>query len=927
MEREIETKSSDQMEFATINNAHATGTQEIISLLKTNRETGLSTLEARERLAKYGPNTLEKEKGPSALRILASQFSNVLILILLAATVVSGFLGELVDAIVILIIVVLVAVLGFTQEYRTERVISALKKMQNHSASVVRGGEAIEIGVQEIVPGDIVLIGAGDKVSADMRVIESFNLLVDEAALTGESVPVPKSILPLAANTPVADRTNMLFSGTSVTNGKGIAISVSTGMHTELGKIAEKVTERSTKSSTSLERRMNEIGKKIGTIVLLIVVVIVVVSLAEEYFLTGRVPTEAILTVMLFGVALAVAAIPEALPAILVGSLAIGAHRMARENSLTRNLSAVETLGSTQIVCTDKTGTLTKGEMTATEFYTLDRTYSVSGVGYDPSGLVARVGADEVRAVPEDLAKSMILCNDAVLLREEESKRWIIKGDTTEGALIVLAEKLGFSQQKVRLDFPRVWEIPFSSEAKRMTTVHEIPSGKEVAYMKGAHESVLGRCNYLLQETGVETLDAVNRERIHKAAESMAERSLRVLAIAKREIASEAHESDAIEKDFVFLGLVGMIDPPRPEAIEAIRTAKKIGMRPIMITGDHKTTAVAIASQMGIYESGDLALTGEQFQGIDDREYEKIVDDVTVYARVTPFDKLRIVEAWQKKDRVVAMTGDGVNDAPALKKADIGIAMGITGTEVAKDASDMILLDDNFATIMKAVRLGRWIQDNVKKYLAYLLSANLAEIVVLSVGALVVSLFVANGSNEPLVPLLAVQVLYINLATDGLPALAVGIGPPDPDVMERRVQTKGEPSVFSSEVRRFIYWILAGETPLLVLIYLIGIPQGIDDARTRLFLAFVFVELVLAINCSSLRFPFYKVKPHRWLVLSVIWEAILVVFLIQIPQTRSALQLLAPTIGDIEWTLIAVIFTFGYIEVLKHFYSPQKDQT
>ena len=458
-----------------------------------------------------------------------------------------------------------------------------------------------------------------------------------------------------------------------------------------------------------------------------------------------------------------------------------------------------------------------------------------------------------------------------------------------------------------------------------MTTVHEIASGHEVAYMKGAHESVLGRCNYLLQETGVEALDALKRERIHKAAESMAERSLRVLAIAKREILSEAHESDAIEQDFVFLGLVGMIDPPRPEAIEAIRTAKKIGMRPIMITGDHKTTAVAIASQMGIYESGDLALTGEQFQGIDDREYEKIVDDVTVYARVTPFDKLRIVEAWQKKDRVVAMTGDGVNDAPALKKADIGIAMGITGTEVAKDAADMILLDDNFATIMKAVRLGRWIQDNVKKYLAYLLSANLTEIVVLSVGALVVSLFVANATNEPLVPLLAVQVLYINLATDGLPALAVGIGPPDPDVMERRVQTKGEPSVFSSEARRFIYWILAGETPLLVLIYLTGVPHGIDDARTRLFLAFVFVELVLAINCTSLRFPFYKVKPHKWLVVSVIWEAILIVFLIQIPQTRNALQLLIPTTGDIEWTIISVIFTFAYIEALKHLYSPKRD--
>lgn len=919
--------SADEQAFAGINDAHAIGTQEILSLLKTNRQTGLSTLEAKERLAKYGPNSLEKEEGPSALRILSSQFSNVLTVILLAATVVSGILGELVDAIVILIIVFLVVALGFTQEYRTERAISALKKMQNHTASVVRDGQAVQIGVEEIVPGDIVLIAQGDKVSADMRVIESFNLSTDEAALTGESDLVSKTTTTLSPSAQVADRTNMLFSGTSITNGKGIAVSVSTGMRTELGKIAKKVAERSSKSSTSLERRMNEIGKKIGTLVLIIVTVIVVASLTEEYFLTGGVPVGAILTVMLFGVALAVAAIPEALPAILVGSLAIGAHRMAKENSLTRNLSAVETLGSTQIVCTDKTGTLTKGEMTVTEFYTFGKFYEVSGVGYEPLGNVASTETGEAGGTQEDLARAMILCNDAVLIKDESSGRWMIKGDTTEGALIVLAEKLGLAQERVRAEFPRVWEIPFSSEAKRMTTIHALASGHEIGFMKGAHESVLEKCHSVLNDTGVKTLNTAERERIQKAAESMAGRSLRVLAVAKRELSSKTRDPDAIERDFVFLGLVGMLDPPRPEAIQAIKRAKKIGMKPIMITGDHKTTAVAIASQMGIYNEGDFALTGEQFQSMDDQEYGRIVEDVTVYARVTPLDKLRIVEAWQKKEMIVAMTGDGVNDAPALKKADIGIAMGITGTEVAKDASDMILLDDNFATIMNAVRLGRWIQDNVKKYLAYLLSANLAEITVLTVGVLIVSLFVANATNEPLVPLLAVQVLYINLATDGLPALAVGIGPPDPDVMERQVQKRGEPSVFSPEVRRFIYWILAAETPLLVLIYLTGVPQGIGDARTRLFLAFVFVELVLAINCSSLRFSFLRVKPHRWLVLSVIWEAILVIMLLQIPQTRNALQLLTPNFGDIEWTIFITVFTFVYIEALKHFYPIARDKT
>ena len=592
---------------------------------------------------------------------------------------------------------------------------------------------------------------------------------------------------------------------------------------------------------------------------------------------------------------------------------------MARENALARNLSAVETLGSTQIVCTDKTGTLTKGEMTATELNVAGKTYAASGIGYEPIGQVT--GEDvsgNAKQILDELATAMILCNDAVLVKEEDGRRWAIKGDPTEGALVVLAEKLGLSQQRVRSSFPRVWEIPFSSETKRMTTVHSTGPG-EIAYMKGAPESVLEKCTSSLQEGGLTPLDFAGRERIHRVAESMAGKALRVLAVAKREITNgRAREEDSLEREFVFLGLVGMIDPPRPEAIEAIRTAKKVGMRPIMITGDHRITALAIASQMGIYQNGDLALTGEELQRTRDDEYEKIVELVTVYARVTPSDKLRIVDAWQKKGRIVAMTGDGVNDAPALKKADIGIAMGITGTEVAKDASDMILLDDNFATIMKAVKLGRWIQDNVKKYLAYLLSANLVEIAVLSVGVLVVSLFIASAGNEPLVPLLAVQVLYINLATDGLPALAVGIGPPDPDVMERQVQKKGEPTVFSPEVRRFIIWILAAETPLLVLVYLTGVPVGVDDARTRLFLAFVFVELIIAFNCSSLRFPINKVKPHKWLVLSVVWEAILVIVLLQIPQAKEALHLVTPTLGDVEWTAIATVFTFAYIEALKH---------
>ena len=903
-------------------NAHALTTDEALSILQSNKDTGLSFQDARERLSEYGRNELTEKKRTSALKILSAQFSNSLIAILLVATVLSGYLGELVDALVILIIVALVAAVGFAQEYRTERVLDALKRMQTHNANVVREGEVLEVPVGEIVPGDIVVVAAGDKVAADMRVIESFSLRVNEASLTGESLPVEKTVLPLAAETPISDQINMLFSGTSVTDGKGRAVTVSTGMQTELGKIANQVIKEMPKASIGLERRMNEIGSRIGVIVLIIVSAITLFSLAEQYALNRVLTLDSIFALLLFGVALAVAAIPEALPAIMVGSLAIGAHSMAKENALARNLSAVETLGSTQVVCTDKTGTLTKGEMTVTELYASGRSYIVSGLGYEPIGEVKAIdGIPNSPDVLRELSIAMVLCNDATLVKEEENNRWTIKGDPTEGALVVLAQKLGLSQREMKLSFPRVWEIPFSSEKKRMTTLHIGNSnGQIVAYMKGSVESVLEKCAYCLEEGGPKTLDSFARDRIYKTAESMASKALRVLAIARRKmekIASESYEADSIEREFEFLGLVGMIDPPRREAIEAVKIAKRIGINSVMITGDHRTTALAIARQMGIYKEGDLVLTGEELQRKSDSEFEKIVEQVTVYARVTPIDKLRIVEAWQKREKIVAMTGDGVNDAPALKRADIGIAMGITGTEVAKDAADMILLDDNFATIMKAVKLGRWIQDNVKKYLVYLLSGNLVEIAVLSAGVFLVSFFITSNVAEPLVPLLAVQILYINLATDGLPAFAVGIGPLDPDIMERQVQKNKEPTVFTPEVKKFILFILAGVTPVLLLVYLSGLQIGIDEARTRLFLAFVFVELAIAINCNSLRFGILRLRPHRWLVMSVLWETFLIVVLLWIPQARTALHLVTPSSTDILWTALATSFAFVYVALLK----------
>lgn len=911
---------ASEKKLPEVKNPSSLSADEVISLLETSRDNGLSDREAKERLAGYGPNKLLEEKGPSAMRILMEQFSNVLIIILLIATLLSALLGELIDSLVIIVIVALVAALGFSQEFRTARLLTALKEMQSLKVDVVREAEVSEIDVEELVPGDIVIVEAGDKISADMRLVESYNLRVNESALTGESVPVSKMVNQLPSGALVADQVNMLFSGTSVTDGKGLAVTVSTGMKTELGLIAGQVSKPTKKIATNLERRMDEIGKKIGLIVLALVIGIVALSIWEQYFLTGAVTFESLVTITLFGVALAVAAIPEALPAIIVGSLAYGAHRMARDSALTRNLSAVETLGVTHVICSDKTGTLTKGEMTVKAVFAAGNSYSVSGAGYDPVGEVtsadARVHAEEIL---NELARAATLCNDATLVKDER-ERWTIRGDPTEGALVVLAEKMGLSQQNVRSNLPRIWEIPFSSETKRMTTVHRKNPG-EIAYMKGAPESVLERCSSLLQEEGPVAMDSFLRERILGEAESMASRALRVLAVARREISNnDEHNADTLEREFEFIGLVGMIDPPRPEAIESIKTAKRIGMRTIMITGDHKVTALSIATEMGIFSEGDVALTGEELQSKSDQEYEQIADRATVYARVSPFDKLRIIEAWQKKNKIVAMTGDGVNDALALKRADIGIAMGITGTEVAKESSDMILLDDNFTTIMKAVAIGRWIQDNVKKYLSYLLAANFVEITVISVGVLLASLFLSSSSGEPLIPLLAVQVLYINLATDGLPALAVGIGPPDPDVMQRKVQEKKELTVFSPEVRKFIIWIVIGQTPLLLLVYLSAMGAGIDEARTRLFLTFVFSELIIALTARSLRFPINRVKPHKWLSLSIVFEVVLLVVLMEVPEVRNALSILSPTFADFGWAITASAITLIYIESLKRIF-------
>jgi Ca2+-transporting ATPase len=861
---------------------HALETDTVLQRLRSDQRRGLAPEEVRKRLVEYGPNELRKEEKTSPLALFLSQFKNLLIIILLAATLLSLLVGEWVDALMIAAIILLSAVLGFVQEYKAERALEALKKMLSPTITVLRDGREEEIPSRDLVPGDIVLLEAGDKIPADGRLVEVRSLNCDEAALTGESVPVRKAAAALAEEASVGERLNMVFAGTIVTYGRGKAVVAATGMSTEFGRIAEEVATAETKK-TPLEKRTEEIGRWLGVLSLVICLVVAGLSILREA-LIGQVTLKFLISTAMFAIALAVAAVPEALAAIVTGALAIGMHQMAKRNALVRKMPAVETLGCATVICSDKTGTLTKGEMTVRRIYGAGRWIEVGGVGYEPVGELRGADGDvQVDGPLGLLLKGGLLCNDSTL--EEAEGRWMIKGDPTEGALVVAAAKAGLRVSDIRLEHPRIEEIPFSSERKRMTTVHDEPDGRRVAYMKGAPEEVISRCESRLTEAGAVPFTPQEREQALEANRKMADSALRVLGVAMKPVPEQATccgEED--ERDMTFLGLMGMMDPPRAEAIEAVKTCQRIKIKTVMITGDHEITARAVAKEIGIYKEGDIVLGGDRLAAMSQEDLEKIVDRVTVYARVSPIDKLKIVKAWKSRGEVVAMTGDGVNDAPALKQADIGVAMGITGTDVTKDASDLVLSDDNFATILKAIERGRWIYDNIKKYLTYLLRCNITEVVV--IGGIVL----IKGPEH--LPLLAAAILYINLATDGLPALALGIAPPDPDIMDRPPRHPRE-SVFSADVKAFILIALFIETPFFYLLFFHDFAD-ISRARTEIFFLFIIIELVIAMNFRSLRFSVFKVPPHRWLVLAILSQVILVSILVQFPAVRSSFGILQP---------------------------------
>ena len=893
------------------------------------KSTGLSQEEVQRRLQQYGTNELQKEKGTSAVKMFIEQFEDLLIVILLIATGLSIYLGEITDAIVIIAIVLACAILGFVEEFRSEKALEALKKMTAPTAMVLRDGKEVKVQTSELVPGDIILLYTGDKIPADSRLLESFNLKIDEASLTGESSPVTKEVTPLPEETPINDRRDMAFTGTVVVYGRGKAVVTSTGMNTEFGKIA-KMVQVTEEEETPLEKRMASVGKWIGILSIAVCLAVAFIGIIE-----GR----NILDMILWGISLAVAAVPEALPAVVTGALAIGMYRMAKVNTIVRRLPAVETLGCTSVICSDKTGTLTQGEMTVQRIYVSDQTIKVSGVGYEPEGDFL---LEDRKIEPTDenlrtVLKIAVLCNDSKLEKETETERWKIKGDPTEGALVVTAAKAGLWKEELERDAPRIGEVPFSSERKRMTTVHLVSGQKKVAFMKGAPEVVLDKCTKIYADGKVRKITAEDKTQMLKVTEAMAMQALRNLGFAFRELPESATVfDDKIEKDMTFVGVMGMIDPPREEVKDAIYLCKKAGIRVVMVTGDHRLTAVAVAKELNLLSENELegkVLTGEEMDKISDDQLDEMVENVVIYARVSPEHKMRIVKAWKSKQQVVAMTGDGVNDAPALKMADIGVSMGITGTEVTKEASDMVLTDDNFASIVKAVKEGREIYGNIKKYLTYLLRCNVMEILVMFIAMIGVPYLAGTHEVEAgsVVALTAIQLLWVNLTTDGLPAIALGVDPGDPDLMERKPRDPNE-SVWTTDVKLYLILTPILMTALLLYGYFmyqpwLG-PAQLLEARTQLLTAMILMELANAISARSLKYPVFKVGIFKN---KFLWYAVLSSFGLQLivlytPGLQSLFGVGSPELIDWAYAILFTAITFCSLEIGKYIATKRRKE-
>lgn len=896
---------------------HSKKIDQVLNELKVNKD-GLSSEEAKNRLEKYGYNELKEKKGVTPLQIFLRQFKDMFVIMLLIATAISFLIGETVDAIVIAVIVILNSVLGFIMEYRSEKAMEAMKKLTAPKARVLRDGSEQIIVAREIVPGDIVLLEAGDRVPADARLVEVVDLKADEAVLTGESTDITKDLDVVGENTPVADRKNSVFMATHMTYGRGKAVITSTGMETEFGKIAEMV-QTMQEEQSPLKQKLEVFAKKLGIIIVAISAVIFALELYEILILGVMINPGDIIANVLdafeVSIALAVSAVPEGLPAVVTVSLALGARELARRNAILRKLTSAETLGATTVICSDKTGTLTKGEMTVRNLYVNGKLFKVTGSGYESKGeffengiSVNPLGITEL----ELLLKGNLLCTNA----NYDGKRVI--GDTTEGALIVAAAKAGFKKKSIEEAYPRVHEVPFTSERKLMTTVHKNPEGNIVAFVKGAPEIVLERSTHILRDGKIRKLSSKEKQQVLKINEEMAKDALRVLGTAFKELPNKPinkFDEEEYETSLVFLGLSGMIDPPRKEAKEANAKCRKAGIKTVMITGDHKLTAVAIAKELEMLHS-DNVLTGNELDNLDEEEFEKMVEEVSVYARVAPEHKLRIVKALKDKGEIVAMTGDGVNDAPALKQADIGVAMGITGTDVTREAADVVLADDNFATIVNAVEGGRNIYDNIRKFSFFLLRSNFDELGI-------IGLFALMGLELPLLP---GMILWLNLMTDGLPALALTVDPPEEDVMNRPPREPNQGVLYgriaSIIVTFTLQFALTGGI-FYWQYYILG--QPLEYARTMAFMRATLQELLVVWNCRSERRNAFRVGflSNKYLLTAVLLSCAVTVIIpfIPLPGTSMGLFETVPIYDPIDWGIVIAASLSGLLILPEVFYG------
>ncbi|MDD5679078.1 MAG: cation-translocating P-type ATPase [Kiritimatiellae bacterium] len=903
-----------------------------LTQLKTDAAHGLSDEEAQRRLAATGPNMLVEHGAKSPWVILAEQFTSIMVIILIIAAVVSAFMGEFADAIVIGIIVILNALLGLTQEYRAEKAMAALKRMAVPTVKVRRGGDVREISSRDLAPGDIVILETGNLVPADCRLLEAVNLRIQEATLTGESEPVEKNTESLAgASIPIGDRRNMAYMGTIVTYGRGLALAVETGMRTELGSIATMI-QGVKREPTPLQKRLEQLGKGLALAALAIVIVIFAEGLIRD-----GVGIENVKLMFLTAISMAVAAVPEGLPAVVTITLALGAQRMLRRRALIRKLLAVETLGSVTVICSDKTGTLTENRMTVTVVdvagHRIDLTELQKHNGSVRPDTDAHVPIPPAHSGLAPLLAASALCNDAVLKSGAAPQDpFTAVGDPTEGALVVAAASMGLRKNELEKSCPRVAEAPFDSDRKRMTTIHRLTASglpeflgtlgitpaaamPFAAFCKGATDGLLGVCREVWMPNGVQALNAESRSAILAANDRLAQSGMRVLGVAFRLLAKPGKESEA-EQDLIFLGLIGMIDPPRQEVKVAVQTCKAAGIRPVMITGDHPLTAREIARQLGIASDGEI-LTGPDLDKLSVDELGAHVEKVSVYARVSPEHKLKIIEALQKHGHVVAMTGDGVNDAPALRKADIGVAMGITGTDVAKEASDMVLRDDNFATIVAAIEEGRTIYDNIRKFIKYMLSTNSGELWTMLMAPIV---------GLPL-PLLPIQILWMNLVTDGLPALALGVEPAERDVMRRKPR-RATDNIFGEGLGLHIVWV-----GILMAVVTLGIgywysklhqwdlttAADLAHYRTMIFTIMAGLQMgqVLAIRSSRRSLFSMGLRSNLALTGSVALTLALQVALVYTPFLQKFFQTVSLSASDLIVCIVMSSVVFWAVELEK----------